>query len=382
MSNGGSLSGAAALPLPIYQRHSRAINYFVIASILLVLGVFIWQAVTAAGNPDPKALGVSSASAVVDTGVLVFREGLEAILVLSALTASLVRTEPKHLKPVVIGTALSFIATVITWFIVVALISAISGADSNPQRALDIQAGTGLLAIGVLLVVMNWFFHKFYWTGWITMHNRRKKNLTGVNSRTSSAVFRGLVLLGFTSVYREGFEVVLFLQSLRLKFGMGAILTGVSIGLFLTALVGVIIFVLHYRLPYKKMLVVTGIMLGGVLLVMVGENVLEMQQAQWISATAVAFRGHTLVMPDWMNLWFGVFPTWESLASQAFAGAFVIGSYFLARKVCASASKTNPSATAACILPDCDNCSVAGEKAGQTVQLTVRPSADRLDARH
>ena len=43
--------------------------------------------------------------------------------------------------------------------------------------ALDLQAATGLLAIIVLLVVMNWFFHKVYWTGWISMHSRRKQEL-------------------------------------------------------------------------------------------------------------------------------------------------------------------------------------------------------------
>ena len=64
---------------------------------------------------------------------------------------------------------------------------------------------------------MNWFFHKVYWTGWITHHNRKKKELTENPNRTQSAIFRGLMLIGFTSVYREGFEVVLFLQTLGSK---------------------------------------------------------------------------------------------------------------------------------------------------------------------
>ena len=74
--------------------------------------------------------------------------------------------------------------------------------------------------------------------------------------------------------------------------------------------VAVLTFVVHRRLPYKKMLVLTGVMLGAVLLVMVGEQAQEMQQAGWLSET----RFH-LAMPDWLNLWFGVFPTlygWRS----------------------------------------------------------------------
>ena len=47
----------------------------------------------------------------------------------------------------------------------------------------------GLLAIAVLLVIMNWFFHNIYWAGWIGMHNRRKKELTQAGGRSESAVF-------------------------------------------------------------------------------------------------------------------------------------------------------------------------------------------------
>ena len=52
-------------------------------------------------------------------------------------------------------------------------------------------------------------------------------------------------------------------------------------------------------------------MLGVVLLVMVGEQVQEMQQAGWISTTAI-----NINMPDWLNAWFAVFPTVESLLAQ------------------------------------------------------------------
>jgi high-affinity iron transporter len=139
-------------------------------------------------------------------------------------------------------------------------------------------------------------------------------------------VFKGLVLIGFTSVYREGFEVVLFLQSLRLKAGTTVVLEGVLIGLLLTAMVAVITFIAHHKLPYRKMLVLTGIMLGMVLIVMVGESVQEMQQARWIGTTTI-----NIPMPDWLNTWFAVYPSAESLWAQFFSGLFVIGSYFLAQ---------------------------------------------------
>ncbi|HEU4772217.1 MAG TPA: FTR1 family protein, partial [Candidatus Udaeobacter sp.] len=197
----------------------------------------------------------------------------------------------------------------------------------------DLQAATGLLAIVVLLVIMNWFFHKIYWGGWIRAHNRRRKTLFE-NARTSEISQRrlwwGLILLGFTSLYREGFEVVLFLQSYNLRLGGGIVLKGALLGLVLTGMVAVLTFVLQQRLPYRKMLITTGILLGVVLLVMVGEQAQEMQHAKWISTTPIPFLEPRI--PGWMGLWFAVFPTVETLVAQLIAAVVVVGSYFAAKR--------------------------------------------------
>jgi len=168
-------------------------------------------------------------------------------------------------------------------------------------------------------------FHRVYWTGWISFHNRHRRELLAQSNSPQSRAFGvlpGLLLLGFASVYREGFEVVLFLQSIRLQVGSGVVLTGVALGLTFTLIVGVLTFVAHHRLPYKSMLVMTGIMLGFVLLVMVGEEIQEMQQASWIGTTPVP-----LPIPEWMGIWFAVFPNLENLVAIAFAALLVIGSY-------------------------------------------------------
>lgn len=128
-------------------------NGLLLVGALLVAGVQVWQGVTAQGNPDPSAANLSATTAVVNTGILVFREGLEAILVLAAITASMVRKQQDHWKPVALGSGLSLLATFATRFLVVALLSVI------PLSELDLQAATGLLTIMVLLIVMNWFFH-------------------------------------------------------------------------------------------------------------------------------------------------------------------------------------------------------------------------------
>src|SRR5437867_2504989 len=300
----------------------------IVVAALCVVAMLVWQGITAHGAPDPTRPDTSPTVAFLDIGILVFREGLECILVLAAITASMTGPKRAHRRPVALGAAFAFIATLITWLIAVRIV----GSLSDNMSALDLQAATGLLAVIVLLVIMNWFFHKIYWGGWIRAHNRRRKALLE-NARSAeisqSRVWWGLILLGFTSLYREGFEVVLFLQSYNLRLGGGVVLKGALLGMVLTGMVAVLTFVLQQRLPYRKMLITTGILLGVVLLVMVGEQAQEMQLAHWISTTEI----HSLedYMPPWMGLWFAVFPTVETLVAQLIAAVLVIGSYYAAR---------------------------------------------------
>jgi high-affinity iron transporter len=287
----------------------------------LVVVVMVWQALASGGVPDPTAGDLSPAAAVLNSGILVFREGLEAILVLAAITAGLVRGDKSYWRPIAAGSGVAVVATVASWFVVVAIISAI------PAPALDVQAATGLLAIAVLLVVMNWFFHRVYWTGWIGLHHRRRRRVMDRAGGVRSAAFLGLALLGFSAIYREGFEIVLFLQSLRLEVGSFPVLKGAAVGLFLTSIVAVLTFVAHRHIPYKKLLIATGVLLGVVLVVMVGEQVQEMQLAGWIPTTEIG-----LPLPGWMGIWFAAFPNLEGLAAQALAALFVVGSYLVVER--------------------------------------------------
>src|ERR1043166_3643749 len=290
-----------------------ALRLGVVAAALFVIAILTWQGVTAHGAPNPTGPNTSPTVAFLDVGVLVFREGLECILVLAAITVSMTGPRRMHRRPVAFGAGLAFVATLITWCIAVGIV----GSLSNNMSALDLQAATGLLAVIVLLVIMNWFFHKIYWGGWIRGHNRRRKSLLE-NARTAeisqSRLWWGLILLGFTSLYREGFEVVLFFQSYHLRLGGAVVLKGALLGLVLTGMVAVLTFVLQQRMPYRKMLITTGILLGVVLLVMVGEQAQEMQLAKWIPTTPISLL--ETYIPGWMGLWFAVFPIVENLVAQ------------------------------------------------------------------
>jgi high-affinity iron transporter len=232
-------------------------------------------------------------------------------------------------RPVAMGVGVGLLATLITWFIAVGIMNKLSESVS----ALNLQAATGLLAVIVLLVIMNWFLHKIYWGGWISMHNQKKKVLLNQPdaSLAQSRLWWGLGLLGFSSLYREGFEIVLFLQTYYLQLGGKIVLSGALVGLFLTGMVAILNFVAHQRLPYRKMLIFTGLMLGIVLLVMVGEQAQEMQLAHWIPTTTIPWMAPRV--PDWMGVWFSVFPTVETLAAQLVAAVLVVGSYFLAGRL-------------------------------------------------
>jgi high-affinity iron transporter len=295
-----------------------------VGAAIFVIALIIWQGVTAHGAPDPMQPDTSSAVASMDIGVLVFREGLECILVLAAITASMTGRDQTHRRPVAIGAAMGFVATLVTWFIAIEIVGQLT--ESVP--ALDLQAATGLVAVIVLLVIMNWFFHEIYWGSWIRAHNRRRKALFAGSSGENSRLLCGLILLGFTSLYREGFEVVLFLQSYNLRLGGSVVLRGALLGLLLSGIVAVLTFVLQRHLPYRKMLITTGILLGVVLEVMVGEQAQEMQLAHWISRTDISWLAN--VVPTWMGMWFAVFPTYETTVAQLLAVILVVGSYYAA----------------------------------------------------
>ncbi len=291
-----------------------------------VAAVLVWQGVTAAGNPSPTP-GTSFPVAALDIAVMVSREGLEAILVLAALIVGLKGKNTGYQRPIQLGAGLGFFAVLATWF---ATISIVSDLTVN-YGALELQAATGMFAVIVILIEMDWFFHGVYWSNWINMQDRSKWSLIGEAGqlgKNSRRILLGLVLVGFAPVYREGFEVVLFLQSYYLEMGPRVVYYGAAAGLALTVAVGYLTFLGQRHLPYKKMLIATGVLLTGVLFVMVGEEVSEMQLAGWIGTTNIPWLQG---VPAWAESWFSIFPNVQTFVAQALALLSVAGSFFFLR---------------------------------------------------
>jgi len=224
---------------------------------------------------------------------------------------------------VLIGAALGLVASLFTWVLAQTLLESLS------QYGEKLEAVVGLVAIGVLLLITNWFFHRVYWSEWIgRFHRQRRKLLAKEKVGFWSAQAAGLLILGLTSVYREGFETVLFLQSLELSAGTAAVIEGAALGLALTLGVAVLTFVLQRKLPYKKMLIATGGLIGLVLVVMVGQTARTMQGTGWLPITPLDWE-----IPSSFGLWFGIFPSVETIGAQIAAIAFVLGSYFVATEM-------------------------------------------------
>jgi high-affinity iron transporter len=267
------------------------------------------------------AIGESSsepAAIMANAAIIVFREGLEAVVILAALIAGMVGANLRYRRPLVVGSLVAIVASVITWQLAQTVLNSLRVYGEQ------LEAVVSIVAIGVLLLITNWFFHKLYWTQWIAGFHKQKRKLIG--REVEIGQFLGLVLLGFTSVYREGFETVLFLQALTLEAGSAPVIQGVLLGGLAVGAVGFLTFRFQRRLPYRKMLVWTGVLIGAVLVTLVGNTIHVMQVVGWIPISPI--RG--VIFPAWLGVWFGVFATWQGILAQVGAATFVIGSYYLA----------------------------------------------------
>ncbi len=288
-----------------------------IASTRTALNTALREAEEAVGT-GPK----SRTTVITNTAIIVFREGLEAVLILAALMASFKGAQRRLRRPMWFGVGAALVASAATWVVAQTIMTGLARYGEK------LSAAVGLIAIGMLLVILNWFFHKTYWTGHLAgLHGKKQAMLA-----TGGIAFAQLVALGtlgFTSVYREGFETVLFVQALVLATDVATVLTGVLLGLAATVLVGFAVFSLERKLPQKKMLMLTGVMVTWVLVVMVGTTVQIMQTVGWLPVSPIA----GLRLPYWSGVWFGVYPTWEGVLLQLSAFVFVIGSYLAAEAV-------------------------------------------------
>ncbi len=268
--------------------------------------------------------GAGSTGAIVtNSAIVVFREGLEAVLILAALMASMVGANRRFRRPLLIGVGVALVASAITWGIAQTLLGSLGRYGEK------LEAVVSVIAIAVLLLILNWFYHRVYWQEHLAgFHQRKQRLIRGAGVGVIGAQALGLALLGFSSVYREGFETVLFLQAVTLEAGVLAVLPGVLLGLAATFAVGALTILLERKLPHRKMLIATGILMTWVLVILVGTTVQTFQVVGWLPVAPI----EGLRLPYWAGTWLGVYPTWQGVIAQVAAAAFVVGCYLAAEQ--------------------------------------------------
>ena len=233
--------------------------------------------------------------------VILVREGLEAILVIGALMAFLVRTGNGHRRrDIHLGVGAAILMSLLT----AAALETVFVLSRAHQEGLE--GAVMLVACATLFYVSYWLLSKLEVVKW----NRF------VKSKIERALTRGSALalasVAFLAVYREGFETVLFYKALAVSGGPGdwaPIAGGIAAGAVLLGVVYVAINRFGVRLPLKPLFGVTGALLYYMAFVFAGKGIAELQESGALSLTPLAWAPRLPAM--------GIYPTVESLAVQA-----------------------------------------------------------------
>jgi high-affinity iron transporter len=265
-------------------------------------------------------VGLSPTAAVIGAIFIVAREGLEAVVILAALLAGLRGPENAEIRKRIGAGA--WLALGVTAVIFVASRTLLQGLSHYGET---LEAVISVLAVVVLLIVTNWVFHKYYWTGW----NARLRTLSKAAQRQQQTRWESLALVGvgFVTIFREGFETTLFMQSLIFEAGMRPVLLGLAIGGLFIGVVGYAVFSIGAKLPYRRMLVITGVLVIFVLFTFIGSTVRLFQTVGWLPVHPIP----GLELPTWMGVWLGLYPTWEGLLIPFGTFAYVGGMWLLVK---------------------------------------------------
>src|SRR3954454_10915331 len=111
------------LELPCRPDRVRRAGWWT-GSLAVLAGLVYLMATAKTGPVDPAEVRghQSDATVVANSAIIVFREGLEAVLIFAAVTASFLGANRPRRKPVVLGAVLAFAAAVVTWFVAQALL--------------------------------------------------------------------------------------------------------------------------------------------------------------------------------------------------------------------------------------------------------------------
>lgn len=214
---------------------------------------------------------------------LTLREGLEAILVIAAIIAYLVKTDnKKHLKAVYIGAVAGIVFSMVLAVGFNMIAASIGEAQSGASQEI-FEGVTMFIATAVLFYVSNWMLSKSETEVW----NKYIKDQ--VDSSITKGNVYTLVFTSFLAVSREGAELILFFQGMRSNIANSPYHMWLGLGVAVVVLVFVYILItkLSIRLPLKPFFMATSILMFILCMSFVGKGVFELQEANVIGRTII-----------------------------------------------------------------------------------------------
>ena len=255
-----------------------------------------------ASLPEVVALTAPSGSgteAFWQSFLIILREGFEAILVVGAIVAFLLKTGHKErLRNIWMGVLYALLASAGTAVLLKTLLAAI------PASREIIEGATMLIAVAVLFSVSYWLISKVEAAKWQQFIKEK------VTVALDQGGGRALTFVAFLAVYREGAETALFYQAL---FNEGPnVVLPLSLGIVAGLIALAVIFTLFYRygvkIPLRPFFSVTSVLLYYMAFVFMGKGVRELQEGNAISLSTIAGFPH--------NEWLGLYPSWEGVLAQ------------------------------------------------------------------
>ena len=246
--------------------------------------------------------------------LIILREGLEALLIVAAIVAYMVKNNHHDKLPVIRQSVyVALAASVVTAFIFQLIFE-----NSGQNREL-LEGFTMIIAVFMLFSMSYWLLSKVEAQNW-------KRYLEGKLSTalTAGSLF-GLWVTSFLAIYREGAETVLFYYALigdaKSAVSLAYLLAGFVSGAILLA---ICYFIMRYsvvKLPLKPFFMFTGSFMYMMAFVFAGKSVLELIEGKLFEPTLVAG------VPE--ISWLGVYPYVETLVPQAILILAAIFAFFV-----------------------------------------------------
>jgi high-affinity iron transporter len=261
------------------------------------------------------AARLSPATTFTSALVILLREGLEAVLVLAALIAMLIKSGRREaLRYVHAGWIAALGLGGLTW-LAASYVVTVSGASREVTEGV-----TALVAAAMLLYVGFWMHRHAHAARWKAYLETR------VESALSGRTLWALAAVSFVAVYREAFETVLFYQALWIEAGPeGRVAVGAG---FVAAVVGLVLLAwlmlkLGLRLPVGWFFGVGSALMAVLAVVLAGKGIAALQHAGKVPVGA-------LDLPAIPSL--GVYPTWQGVVTQLALTLLIVGAFAYSRR--------------------------------------------------